>query len=132
MAAMRFIMRFIATALGVWLVTALPLDVLVEGGDGSGFQRVLVFLGVAGILTLVNGLVKPVVNFFTLPVRVLTLGLFSLVVSWAMLTLTAWITSKFSFGTLEVGGFWKTLLAALVIAIITGVFGKVVPKRGSK
>jgi putative membrane protein len=71
----------------------------------------------------VNMIVKPIVNVVTLPVRILTLGLFALVINWAMLELTAWLTSHLPIGTLELGGFWKTLLAAFLIAIISVILG---------
>lgn len=128
---MGIITRFIATTLAVWIVTFLPLQVVVSGGeDDNTWSRVLVFLGVGGILTAVNAFIKPIVNFVTAPIRLLTLGLFSLIVNWGMLTLASWITSKFSFGSLELnGGFWRTLGAALVITIVAWLIGKLVPKR---
>ncbi len=127
---MGLLTRYIATTLAVWLVTFFPLDVAVSGGDGnSTWNRIFVFLGVGAIMTLVNLIVKPIVKFVTAPIRLLTLGLFSLVINWAMLVLAAWVTSKVSFGTLELGGFWKTLGAAIIISIIVWFVGKLIPKR---
>lgn len=121
---MGFLFRIIATAVAIWIVTLLPLDLVVTGGDGGGWwARPVIFLGVAAILVLINMLVKPVVNLLTLPIRLLTLGLFALIVNWAMLWLTSWLTKNLSFGTLEIGGFWKTMFAALLIAIITVLLG---------
>jgi len=128
---MYFVIRVIATAVAVWLVTLLPLDVAVTGGNESWWSRALVYLGVGAIMVLVNMLVKPIVNVLTLPVRILTLGLFALVINWAMLELSAWITSKVSFGTLELGGFWKTVLAAFLIAIISVLLGANKKKKRS-
>ena len=59
------------------------------------------------------------VKIVTIPIRILTLGLFSLIINWAMLAFASWLSSKMSWVTLEIGGFWKTLLAALVISVIT-------------
>jgi putative membrane protein len=120
---MYFLFRAAVTALAVWFVTLMPLDVVVTGGNETWWSRALVFLGIGAILVAVNWIVKPIVNLVTLPIRILTLGLFALVINWAMLTLTAWITSHTSFGTLDVGGFWKTLFAAFLIAIITVLLG---------
>jgi putative membrane protein len=128
---MYFVIRTIATAVAVWLVTLLPLDVAVTGGNESWWSRALVYLGIGAIMVLVNMLVKPIVNVLTLPVRILTLGLFALVINWAMLELSAWITSKVSFGTLELGGFWKTVLAALLIAIVSAMLGAKKRKKRS-
>lgn len=120
---MRILWRLAVTALAIWIVTKLGLDVDVYGGNGSWWGRALTFFGVAVILVVVNALVKPLVRVVTLPIRLLTLGLFSLVINWAMLVLASWISTKTDFATLEIGGFWKTLLAALVIAIIATVLG---------
>ncbi len=115
--------RISVTAFAIWIATLLPLDVVVHGGNGTWWGRLLTFIGVGLVLMLVNMLIKPIVKILTLPVRLLTLGLFSLVINWAMLVLTSWISSKFDFATLDVGGFWKTLLAALVISVITALLG---------
>lgn len=115
--------RLAATTFALWVSTLFPLDVVVYGGNGTWWGRVLTFLCVGAILMLVNLLVKPIVKILTIPVRMLTLGLFSLVINWAMLALTAWISSKLDFVSLEVGAFWQTLLAALIISIITAVLG---------
>jgi len=127
---MRILWRLAVTALAIWIVTKLGLDVDVYGGNGSWWGRVLTFLGVAIILVVVNALVKPLIRVVTLPVRILTLGLFSLIINWAMLVLASWVSQKTDFATLEVGGFWKTLLAALVIAIITMIFGGSAGRKG--
>jgi putative membrane protein len=127
---MRFLLKVAITALAVWLVTLLPLDVVVQGGDGDEWwQRPSVFLLVGLVIVLLNMVVKPIVNALTLPLRILTLGLFGLIVAWFMLWLTAWITSTsvVPWGTLEIGGFWRTLLAAVVIAIVTAILTAVIP-----
>jgi putative membrane protein len=120
---MVFLFRSAITAVAVWIVTLLNLDVVVTGGNDTWWSRTLVFLGVGAVLVAVNMIVKPIVNIVTLPVRILTLGLFALIINWAMLELTAWLTSHLPIGTLELGGFWKTLLAAFLIAIISVILG---------
>ncbi len=126
---MFFLFRVVVTAAAVWIVTLLPLDVAVTGGNEAWWSRVLVYLGIAAILVLVTMIVKPIVNLLTLPLRILTLGLFSLIINWAMLELTSWFTGKLSFGTLELGGFWKTLLAAFAIAVISVLLGSATKKK---
>jgi putative membrane protein len=123
MASMRLLWRLAVTAFAIWVVTKCALDVVVYGGNGSWWGRTLTYLGVAIILVIVNILVKPLVRIVTIPIRILTLGLFSLIINWAMLVLTSWLSTKLDFATLEVGGFWKTLLAALVISVIVLVLG---------
>lgn len=127
MTNMRFILRTIVIAVAVWVVTLLPLDVAVEGGDGEWWQRVGVYLLIAALINLMTMIVKPIVNALTLPIRILTLGLFSIVIAWFMLWLTAWVSQYIPWATLEIGGFWKTVLAAIVLAIVTGLLAILVP-----
>jgi putative membrane protein len=126
---MVFLFRSVITAVAVWIVTLLNLDVVVTGGNDTWWSRALVYLGVGAVLVAVNMIVKPIVNLLTLPLRILTLGLFALIINWAMLELTSWLTSHLPIGTLELGGFWKTLLAAFLIAIISVILGVKKKKR---
>lgn len=124
---MRFILVSAITAVAVWLVTYLPLDLEVSGGNDGTWERIGVYLLVGAIMALANGLIKPVVDLLTLPIKILTLGLFSLVVGWFMLWLSAWITTLLPWAELHIGGFWKTLLAALLISMITAILTAVIP-----
>jgi putative membrane protein len=126
---MVFLIRSVITAVAVWIVSLLNLDLVVTGGNDTWWSGALVYLGVGAVLVAVNMIVKPIVNVVTLPVRILTLGLFALVINWAMLELTSWLTSHLPIGTLELGGFWKTLLAAFLIAIISVILGVKKKKR---
>lgn len=69
---------------------------------------------VAAILGLVNAVVRPVLILLTLPITLLTLGAFLLVVNAMSLGLVDWLSR-----TLEIDGFWWTLLAAAVISLVS-------------
>lgn len=128
MLAMRFLTTSVITAVAVWFTTIIPFfHIAVEGGTGAWWKRALVFLLVGAIMAALNGILKPIVNALTLPIRILTLGLFSLVIGWFLLWLSAWITDKLPWATLTIGGFWSTLWAALVIAIAVGILSAIVP-----
>lgn len=127
---MRFLVKAAIAAVAVWVVTNLGLDVTVTGGDnGEWWGRPLVFLLVGALLVALNQLLKPAIKVLTLPVRILTLGLFGFVITWFILWLASWITARdfFSVATLEVGGFWKTLFAAIVVAIVIAILEAIVP-----
>ncbi len=130
---MRFVLKSAIAAVAVWIASELPLDVAVTGGEsGDWWHRPLVFLSIGVVLVLLNAILKPLIKVLTLPVQILTLGLFSLVIAWFILWLTSWITDKIDFATLTVGGFWKTLLAALVIALVTGLLEAIIPGAKKK
>ncbi|ACV10101.1 phage holin family protein [Jonesia denitrificans] len=123
---MGFLKRVLVTALAFWLTTLLlgsNFEVVGQFAivDGNEFvNRGAVFLVVALIFALINAIIKPIVQFLSFPLIILTLGLFSLVINAAMILITAWITDSSSWG-IEVNGFWWAMLAAVIIAVITSV-----------
>lgn len=126
---MKFVLNTIAMAVALWIATLLPLDLAVTGGEAEWWQRVLVFLALGAVIVLLNMIVKPVLNVLALPITILTLGLFALVINWFILWLTAWISEQVDVVNLTVGGFWQTLLAALVISIASAIMGAVLGSR---
>lgn len=124
---MRFVLVSAITAVAVWIVTFLPFDVVVDGGDTGTWARIGVFLLIGAVMAAANAFIRPVVDLLALPVKILTLGLFSLVVGWFMLWLTAWLTTLVPWAELQIGGFWDTLWAALVISVVTWLLSLVIP-----
>lgn len=99
-----FFTRLVITALGLWLAQA-----IIPGVRISGLGTVLL---AALLLGLVNALVRPVLFILTLPLTVVTLGLFLLVLNGISLALVAWLLPGFS-----VSGLWAATLGALVVTI---------------
>jgi putative membrane protein len=116
----RFLIRTAITAVGVLLVAYLGLITLQGVGPGSPFNwgAFGVACVFAIVLGLVNGVIKPVVSLLTLPITILSLGLFSLVINLAMFYLAAAFTPI----TAD-AGFLSTALAAIIVAIFSGVAG---------
>ena len=77
-------------------------------------------------LTVINAFIKPLVQLLSLPLLILTLGLFTLVINALMLMLTSWITETTEFG-ISVDGFWTAVWGALIISIVNFVLTAVVP-----
>ncbi|HEY8573196.1 phage holin family protein [Phenylobacterium sp.] len=100
----RFIVRAIFAAFGLWLASVLVPGVRVD--DTVTLILAAILLGV------VNAFVRPVVFVLTLPLTIVTLGLFLLVLNAAMIGLVAVLLSGF-----EVNG----LIAGVLAAIVTGV-----------
>ncbi|HLS25227.1 MAG TPA: phage holin family protein [Beutenbergiaceae bacterium] len=122
---MRFILRLIISGVAIW-VAALWIDGIEIDSDGTWQNTVFVLAVVALIFTIVNTLVKPLVKIVSLPLYVLTLGLFFLVVNALMLLLTSWLSGLVGVG-LEVEGFWTAVLGALVISLVTLVLNLIIP-----
>jgi putative membrane protein len=124
-----FILGTLATAVAFAVLTFLLKPNIAYEGEIAGL---IVLALIAGV---VNGLVKPIVNLLSLPVRLATLGLFSLVINAVMLLLVAWLAGVFDIG-FSVGGFppdfgidaivWA-FVGAVVLSIINAIIGHFVP-----
>ncbi|PZR53424.1 phage holin family protein [Xylanimonas oleitrophica] len=132
---MNFVVRVLVTALALWLTSLLlpgRVDVVDDGTNGGTVLAVLV---VALVFNVVHSVIKPIVSMLSLPLYILTLGLFTLVVNAFMLWITTWITGQTWFAGqpswgLEIsGGFWWYVLAALIISVLQVVIGAFAPKR---
>jgi putative membrane protein len=98
----------------VWLINALALLALpyvVPSVQVAGFGTALV---AALLLGLVNTLIRPVLVVLTLPITLVTLGLFILVINGLLF----WFVASFVKG-FYVGGFWSAVLGAVVYALIS-------------
>ena len=122
---MRFILRLIISGFAIWVASLWINGIEVES-DGSWQNTLFVIAVVALIFTVVNTLVKPLVKIISLPLYILTLGLFFLVVNALMLMLTSWLSGLVGVG-LDVDGFGTAVLGALLIAVITLILSLVIP-----
>lgn len=103
----NLLIRWAILALAVSAAAWLFDGVEVEGGFWS-------YVWVAAILGLLNAVVRPIILLLTLPITVLTLGLFILVVNAITLSITVWLSSS-----IEIDGFGTTVLAAAVISLVS-------------
>jgi putative membrane protein len=118
----RLLASAVALAVAAWLVDGITV------GPGTETERALTLLGVAIIFGLVNAIVRPILRLLTLPLVVLTLGLFLLVLNALMLLLTEWIAKQFDLA-FHVDGFWSALLGALIITVVSFLINIVLPDR---
>ena len=121
---MRLIVRLLAGAVALAVAAALIDGISV--GPGTTSERVISLLAVALIFGLVNAIVRPIVRLISLPLFIITLGLFTFVVNALMLLLTAWIGDQFDLA-FEVSGFWSALLGAFIISVVTFVLNVLLP-----
>lgn len=101
-----FLTRLLVTALGLWAAAA-----IVPGFEIHGLWSVLL---AAFLFGLVNAVVRPVMVLLTLPLTILTLGLFLLVVNGAMLGLVAWLMKDF-----QIAGLFPAILGSIVTSVIS-------------
>ena len=120
---MKFFLRVIINAVAIWLATLVLPGLDVVGGDDTT-TTVLVFLVVALVFGLVNAVVKPLVAILSLPLYILTLGLFTIVVNALMLLLTGWLSERTDYG-LRIDNFGTAVLGALIISVVSLVLNVV-------
>jgi putative membrane protein len=107
---------------------ALYVAVLIVDGLDFNFDREgawLEFILVALIFGLVNTFLKPILRLLTLPITMVTLGLFLLVLNALLLLLVGWISNQLSLG-LTVEGFLPALLGSIVISIVGWLLSMVI------
>lgn len=88
-------------------------------------------LAVGLIFGLINTFVRPFIKLFTLPVLILSLGLFTLVINALMLSLTSWLSDKFHLG-FHVISFKAAFIGALIISIVSIVLSLLIPSDDTK
>ena len=122
-----FLITLVVSAIAfVALLVLLPDQFIAMGGD------IVPQLAVGAFIGLINAVVKPIVKLFSLPITLMTLGLFSFVINAGMLLLSAWLLDTFFDVSLQVGG-WPgggfsldTIIGAFVASIILSILTSVV------
>jgi len=111
------ILRLLIVALGLWLASELVPGITVRG------PWTLLFAAL--VLGVVNAFVRPLLILLTLPITIITLGLFLLVINAAMLGLVAWMFDDFM-----IAGFWPALFGAIVVGITGWLASYFIGPRG--
>ncbi|MDF2582035.1 MAG: putative rane protein [Mycobacterium sp.] len=116
---MNFLLRAALTGVALWVVTLIVPGVSILGGD-SALQRAGIIFVVAVVFGLVNAVIKPIVQFISIPLYILTLGLIHIVINALMLWITSWITEHTTHWGLFIEDFWWTAIwAAIVLSIVS-------------
>ncbi len=102
-----FIIRVLIVAAGLWAASKLVSGVTINDGWS--------LIWAALVLGIINAIVRPVVILLTLPLTLLTLGLFLIIINAGMLSLTAWLLDG-----MTVSGFWPAVFGAIIVSI-TGI-----------
>ena len=121
------VIRVVLNAVAVWIATLIVPGVDVTT-DSTG-KKILTLVVVGAILGLINATIKPIVQLLSLPLTILTLGVFALVVNGLLF----WLVSAISSGLgapFHVDGFWAGFWGALVVSVVSFLLSIVVKDRG--
>ena len=114
---MGFVLRMVITALGLWLASALLSGVTIDG------DRALIFSAL--LLGVVNAVIRPILVVLTLPITILSLGLFLWAINAMMILLVARLVDGFA-----LAGFGSALLAAVIVSFTSWIGSSFIGPRG--
>ena len=103
-----------------WIVNTLALFVVANVVPGFRYDSWVSLAIAAAVLGLLNAIVRPILFVLTLPITLVTLGLFLLVLNAIMLELTAWLVPGF-----DIDGFGWAMVGALVLALVSLVTNRI-------
>lgn len=110
-----------------WIINTIAIMLAIKFVPGISYAGEWWGVLMVGLIFgLINALIKPVVAFFTFPLLVLSLGLFTLVINALMLLLTSLISAEFNLG-FHVTGFKAAFLGALVVSLASMVLQCLMP-----
>lgn len=107
-----------------WLILTVAVFATPYVVDGIHVSSVLTALIVAAILGFINMLIKPIIKILTLPINILTLGLFSLVLNGLFFWFVAGLVSGF-----EIDTFTAAIVGALIVSVINWLGSKIIPDK---
>jgi putative membrane protein len=126
---MRTILRLLATAgalaVATWLVSGITLN------DPTTSGKIWTLLIVALVFGVLNAIVKPIFKLVTLPIVLLTLGLFLLVINACIMLLTSWVASNVGLGW-HVDGFWTAVFGAIIVSVVSFLLNAFVPDTNER
>lgn len=112
-----FLLRLLIGAVGLWLAESIL--------PGIEVANVGTLIAAAFLLGIVNAIVRPVLVVLTLPITVITLGIFLLVINAAMLGLVALVLPGF-----DIAGFWSAFFGALIVSMTGWIASWFIGSRG--
>jgi len=122
---LRLIINAVALLITAWIVPGIHLGAAGPHPTGDDWVTLLI---VALIFGLVNVVIRPIISILSLPLTIITLGLFTFVINAFMLLLTSWIAQGMDLG-FRIDGFLPALLGALIISVVSFVLSRALKPR---
>ncbi|MDO5503619.1 MAG: phage holin family protein [Actinomycetia bacterium] len=122
-----FLLKTVVNGIALW-VAALAVDGIQLGTTADSLaNRLLTIFLVAVVFGLINAVLKPIVKMLSLPLLILTLGLFTLIINALMLWLTSWFAGVVNLDFNVDNFFWTAVIGAIVITLVSMVLNILVP-----
>ncbi len=117
----ELVIRWLILAFAVWLAAKVVPGIHLVGLKST--------LAVALVLGLLNLYVRPVLVRLSLPITILTLGIFLVIINAGLLYLASWVADHISGISFHVDSFWAAILGAIVISLVSFVVGMFINPR---
>lgn len=121
---MNLLIRWVIASLSLFVAAWLVPGIHVEGNAWTAYAVMAVILG------LINAVIRPILKLLSIPLIILTLGLFLLVING----ITLWLASKIAVNWFHVGfyvdGFWSAFLGALIVSIVSIILSALFKREG--
>lgn len=101
----RFLIRWLISAVSIYIITYLPIGITV-----SSFKSTII---AAAILGIINVTIKPILIILTLPINIITLGLFTFIINGIVLIITSYVVVGF-----DVKNIFSAIIASILISIV--------------
>ena len=118
-------MGFLVRLAVAWAINAAALWVADALWDGVTINGAAAFIIGAAVLGIANTIIKPLLALLTLPLILITLGLFYLVINIAMVALAEWIAPNFS-----INGFWSYVGVVFIVWLVNWIAHEVLERSG--
>jgi len=105
---MRLLLRMLISSVAVYFTAWLLPEVSIKSYGSAVI--------VAIVLGILNAILKPILKFISIPITIVTLGLFLLVINAFIILIASYLANSF-----QVNGFWWALLFSLIISIVGGI-----------
>jgi putative membrane protein len=121
---LRFVVRTAATAVGLWVATALVSGITVSGS--TGWATALTLFAVAVIFGVINAVLKPIIKVLGCLFYIATLWLIAFVVNALLFLLVSWLAGLVHL-SFHVEGFWSAFWGAIIVSIVSWAINMLVP-----
>lgn len=125
MGPMSFLIKVLVNGVALWIASVLVDGIEFASTDTTA--RVITIGAVALVFGVLNAVLKPVLLLLSLPLLILTLGLFTFVVNAVMLALTSWLAGVLGLDFTVAEFFWDAILGALIITLVSLILSAVLP-----
>lgn len=127
---MSYLARTALNGFALWVMTLVVPGVNIVGGQDTLAHVGIIFV-VSALFGLVNA-IKPILQVLSLPLLILTLGLFSVVINAFLLWLTSQFTKVLGWGLIVDPFWWQAIFGAVVLSVVSWALQAVTPRTASR